>query len=919
MPLSLNEIRSRAQRFVKEWENVESERAEAQTFWNEFFDVFGIKRQRIAVFEKRVATLPKQGKTGSGRIDVFWPGKLLAEHKSAGQDLDAAFRQATDYFHGLDDAELPRYVIVSDFKRFRLYDLVDDTELPFTLAELPKNIRSLGFIAGYQPRAVKEEDPVNVEAAERMGRLHDALKATGYEGHALELLLVRLLFCLFADDTTIFSSYSFHELVTRTAPDGSDLGPWLAQLFQTLNTTPERRQKSLDEQVAEFPYVNGKLFEEALPLASFDARMRKLLLDACVLDWSRISPAIFGSMFQSVMDKQARRNLGAHYTSEKNILKLIGPLFLDDLKAELTRIDNHEGKLKQFHRKLATLQFLDPACGCGNFLVIAYRELRLLELEVLRRQFAHADSVLAGVAEHVFVDVDQFYGIEIEEFPAQIAQVAMWLMDHQMNMQVSEAFGDYYARLPLKKSATIVHDNALRIDWNDVVPKERLSYILGNPPFSGKKEQDAGQKADLAAVFKGVKSAGVLDLVTAWYIKAAKYIQGTSIRCAFVSTNSISQGEQVGVLWFELYRLGVHIQFAHRTFKWSNEARGKAAVHCVIVGFGSSPVSNRRLFDYDRPDSVPHELVVSNINPYLVDAPEVLLTKRMVPISNAPTMVFGSKAVDFGHFMLDEAQRDTLVAAEPESAQWIRPCLVGDGFLNGRQTWCLWLKGVSPSQLKAMPMIAARVEAVKRERLASKKGPTREIAKFPTLFGEDRQPKTSYLVIPKVSSERRNYIPLGFLGPENITTPTVLVVPDATLYHFGVIQSAMHMAWMRYTGGRLESRYQYSNTIIYNNFPWPEPIAKQREAIDLAAQGVLDARTAFADSTLADLYDPVTMPPPLVKAHQALDRAVDAAYGKRTFKSDADRVAFLFERYQQLTSLLPAEKPKKTRKPKASA
>lgn len=472
MPLSLNEIRERARAFAKEWAGESSERAEAQSFWNDFFNVFGVNRRRVAVFEQKAARF-----TGSscGRIDVFWPGVMLAEHKSRGADLDAAFEQATDYFAGLKDAELPRYVLVSDFQRFRLHDLETGERTDFALADLHKQIGRFGFISGYQTRSYKEEDPVNLQAAERMGRLHDALKAAGYDGHPLEVLLVRLLFCLFADDTGIFPRQSFHDLIVqRTREDGSDLGMWLERIFQVLNTPPEKRQSTLDEQLAELPYVNGRLFEERLPLADFNAQMRGLLLDASTLDWGRISPAIFGAMFQSVMDAKARRNLGAHYTSEKNILKLIGPLFLDELKAELDKAGNDEKKLAQLHRKLATLTFLDPACGCGNFLVIAYRELRALELEILKRQFATQQSVLAHVQDHVLVDVDQFYGIEIEEFPAQIAQVAMWLMDHQMNLRVSEQFGENVVRLPLKKSATIVHGNALRMDWNDVVPAKRL-------------------------------------------------------------------------------------------------------------------------------------------------------------------------------------------------------------------------------------------------------------------------------------------------------------------------------------------------------------------------------------------------------------------------------------------------------------
>lgn len=917
MPLSWNEIKDRALKFSREWADEESEDAEAKSFWDGFFNVYGISRRRVGTFEQRVKKIDGR----DGFIDLLWKGVLLVEHKSRGKDLDRAHKQAHDYFHGLTDAELPKYLLVSDFARFRLYDLDgDEAPVEFDLKDLHKHVRRFGFIAGYQPRTFKEEDPVNVLAAERMGKLHDALKDAGYDGHVLEVLLVRLLFCLFADDTGIFARHAFHELVTqRTSPDGADLGQWLAQLFQTLNTDIGKRQKTLDAQLAEFPYVNGKLFSEQLPLAAFDAKMRGLLLDASALDWSRISPAIFGSMFQSVMDAKARRNLGAHYTSEKNILKVIGPLFLDDLKAELERIGLHEGRLKAFHTKLAQLKFLDPACGCGNFLVIAYRELRLVELEVLARLYSRQGSVLTNVADHVAVDVDQFYGIEIEEFPAQIAQVALWLMDHQMNLRVAEQFGEYFARLPLKKSPTIVHGNALRIDWNNVVQARELSCILGNPPFVGKKEQGAAQKSDMAFVFAGVQATGVLDFVTAWYQKAAKYIHGTPVRCAFVSTNSICQGEQVGVLWGELYRQGVHIQFAHRTFRWTNEAKGKAAVHCVIIGFANSVPSRVRLFDYDRPDGDPHEVPATTINPYLVDAAEVVVERRMRPMSDAPAMVFGSKAVDFGHFMLDAAARDSLLASEPDAERWIRPCLVGDDFLNGHDTWCLWLKGISPEELHAMPAVSARVSAVKRERLASKKISTRQLARYPTLFGEDRQPSSRYLVIPKVSSERRQYIPLGFVGPEYITTPTVLVVPGATLYHFGIVQSQMHMAWMRYTCGRMKSDYQYSNTIVYNNFAWPDtPTDKVRLAIEQAAQGVLDARDNYPSSTLAKLYDPVLMPPELVKAHESLDRAVDAAYGKKVFKSDADRVAFLFQRYQEITSLLPIAK-KAVRRKKESA
>ncbi|MDZ3797222.1 MAG: DNA methyltransferase [Xanthomonadales bacterium] len=924
MPLSLNEIRERARAFAKEWAGETSERAEAQSFWNDFFNVFGVVRRRVAVFEQKA-----QRFSGAkhGRIDVFWPGVMLAEHKSAGVDLDAAYGQATDYFAGLADDELPRYVLVSDFQRFRLHDL-DGGAAPveFPLADLHREIGRFGFISGYQTRSYKEEDPVNVQAAERMGRLHDALKAAGYDGHALELLLVRLLFCLFADDTGIFNRQAFHDLIAqRTSEDGADLGLWIGRLFQVLNTPPERRQSTLDEQLAELPYVNGKLFDETLPLADFNAPMRRQLLEASTLDWSRISPAIFGSMFQSVMDAKARRNLGAHYTSEKNILKLIGPLFLDGLKGELTKAGHDEKKLAQLHRKLATLKFLDPACGCGNFLVIAYRELRALELEVIRRQFARQQSVLAHVQDHVLVDVDQFHGIEIEEFPAQIAQVAMWLMDHQMNLHVAEQFGENVVRLPLRKSATIVHGNALRMNWSDVIPAAKLDYILGNPPFVGKKEQSSEQKKDMAIVFAGVKGSGLLDFVAAWYAKAADMIrENSTIRAAFVSTSSITQGEQVGVLWPGLYRAGMHIQFAHRTFKWSNEARGKAAVHCVIVGFGFDATTSKRLFEYASPDGESLETSPSRINPYLVDADELWLFNRAAQISRAPEMSYGSFALDDGNYTLKPEDKESLLRECPEAEGVLKPFVGGQELLHSEDRWCLWLKGSSPADLRRMPAVLRRVNAVKAWREKSDRETTRKLALTPMLFAEIRQPEASYVAIPTVSSERRPYIPMAFLDASTIASNQIYVLRDAELHHFGVLHSWMHMAWIRVVCGRLESRYRYSSGIVYNNFPWPELTNDmQRAVISSAAQGVLDARAQFADATLADLYDPLTMPPALVKAHAALDKAVDAAYlaaekaaGRKPPKlgTDAERVAFLFERYQALSSLLPAEKSKKGRK-----
>lgn len=918
MPLSWNEIKDRALTFSREWADAESEDADAKSFWDGFFNVYGVDRRRVASFERQVKKL--DGK--DGYIDLLWKGKLLVEHKSKGKDLDRAYQQATDYFPGLKDHELPRYVLVSDFARFRLYD--SEAENPkdyyeFPLKDLPKQVKLFGFLAGYTTHAFKDEDPVNVHAAERMGLLHDELKRNGYEGHALEVLLVRILFCLFADDTGIWPASQFNDLIlNRTRDDGTDLGPMLAKVFQTLDTPPIKRQKALDEDLQQLAYVNGRLFEEQLPLADFSSKTRELLLEAAALDWSAISPAIFGALFQSVMDPKLRRNLGAHYTSEKNILKLIGPLFLDDLKTELEKIGHDHNKLKAFHTKLAHLKFLDPACGCGNFLVIAYRELRLLETEVLKRQFAKQRSAFAGVADHVAVNVDQFYGIEIEEFPAQIAQVALWLMDHQMNQLLGEVFEENFARLPLTKSATIAYGpekgNALRIDWGSVVPKEELSYILGNPPFSGKKEQSAVQKAEMAMLFDSTPGAGVLDFVCAWYLLAARFIKGTEVRVAFVSTNSISQGEQVGVLWGALNQYGVHIRFAHRTFKWSNEAKSNAAVHCVIIGFGSGQTKSARLFDYDTPNGEPHEVRVARINPYLMDAPEVLLLRRSHPLCRVPEIAKGSEATDFGFLFLSPAEKDQLVSAYPKLRSFVRRALGADEFLSGDERWCLWLVDAPPELLKQTPPVLERLDAIRQRRLASDKSRTRTWAHSPSLFSENRQPKASYLAVPKVSSERRKYLPIGWVSGEWIATGSLQVVADAQLYHFGILSSAMHCAWMRCTGGRMKSDYQYSNTIVYNNFPWPEsPSQQQKLSIENAAQIVLDARAKHAEANLASLYDPNTMPPALAQAHFLLDRAVDAAYGKTSFKSDAERVAFLFELYQKYTSLLPPA-PRKRRR-----
>jgi N-6 DNA Methylase len=974
MPLSWSEIRDRSVAFSREYRDAQSEKSLSQQFWRDFFHVFGVDAKKVSSYEQQVtltragASLGAADTTSRGWIDVFWRGRLLIEMKSAGQNLDRAFAQALQYFDNLPARDLPRYILVCDFQNFRLFDLHTNEDKRFKLADLSKNIKAFGFIPGYEVQAITPQDPVNIKAAERMGRLHDGLKASGYTGHDLEVLLVRLLFCLFADDTGIFQPAGSFKDLLDDLKDPATIGRNLNELFELLNTPEVKRQKAHQENYAAFRYINGKLFEERIATAAFDGPMREALLDAAALDWSSISPAIFGALFQSIMDTTARRNLGAHYTSEENILKLIKPLFLDALWAEFARVKANRNRLFELHKRLRHLTFFDPACGCGNFLVITYRELRKLEVEILRTSYGDGQQML-DVHQFTTVDVDQFYGIEIEEFPAQIAQVAMWLTDHQMNRALSDEFGKYFDRLPLKSTPHIQHGNALQIDWQDVLPSARCSYVLGNPPFVGAKYMNDAQRVDVAKVFAGIDNAGLLDFVAAWYVKAVRYVKAdgrieaekwgqipiqettasgartastklgsdptfplapeTSTRVAFVSTNSITQGEQVGVLWSWLLAQGMHIHFAHRTFRWSNEASGKAAVHCVIIGFGAEDVADKTIYEYENIAGKPHAISANNINPYLIDGPNVIAAARMQPICNVPAIANGSIPADGSNLILEPSERDALIASEPESEQWLRPYLGAEGFIHNQMRYCLWLINCPPQALRAMPQVLARVKAVQRMREASSKMATQMKAATPTLFTENRQPLSgNYLAIPRTSSEARRYLPLGYLDANVVAANDLQIVPAASLLHFGVLSSTMHRAWVDVTAGRLKSDIRYSVKMTYNTFPWPtleEKVAKPQQnkaqaAIESAAKVVLDARAQFPGSSLADLYDPLTMPPALVKAHQKLDAAVDAAYaqdavhaGKKAYATDAERVAYLFALYQRLTSLLPAEKPKKKR------
>lgn len=939
--LSWNEVRDRAIKFSRRWKETDSERSEKQTFWNEFFDVFGIRRASVASFEENVRNL--RGNTSA--IDLLWRGKLLVEHKSRGEDLSVATTQAFTYIEDLTREnrwdEIPRFVLVSDFANFILYDLEpeEQQDLPifagrpiephrFTLADFPRHIRAFAFMLGQTRVRLDPEDPANEKAYARMCELHDSLKEGGFAGHDLERLLCRVLFCLFAEDTGIFQPEGFTQFIrTQTRQDGSDLGARLNELFDWLNNRLADGTVSETDWRYAFRYVNGGLFAERLGFPAFTKAMRDALLFCCEFEWARISPAVFGSLFQGVIDDRARRQQGAHYTSERDILKVIRSLFLDDLRIEWERLradrsTRRRANIDAFHEKLAGLQFLDPACGCGNFLVLAYRELRTLEFDVIRTLHGGQQGIL-DVRRFCRVDVNQFHGIEISEWPVRIAEVAMWLMDHQMNKEVAGLFGQSFDRLPLTASPHIVCANALRTDWNDVLPKERCSFVMGNPPFVGSKLLRPEQKNDVDFIFPGHPQAGVIDFVGCWYRKAVDYCAESRIACAFVSTNSITQGEQVAALWPQLFERGLVIHFAHRTFQWMSESRGRAHVHVVIVGFGLFDVPQKTLFDYPQISGEPISSKAARINAYLIDGPLICIPPRRKPLCDVPPMINGSVPADGGHLLIENINE--FLAAEQACTPWVRPYLGAEGLINGSQRHCLWLKNCPPHTLRTMSNVGERLQAVRAFREASSKEATRRKAATPSLFTEDRQPESGrYLAVPRTSSENRPYIPIAYLDHSTIAANDIQMVPDAGLYEFGIIQSAMHKNWTATVTGRLKSDLRYSSKVAYNNFPWPEPTDAQRAKVEECAAAVLAAREPHLPprgmSTLADLYDPLTMPPELSKAHAALDRAVEKCYRSEPFRSDRERVEHLFRLYEQLAApLLPANQRGESRQPRRRA
>lgn len=934
MRLTWAEIRNRAKDFAEEWKDAHYEKGETQSFYNDFFQIFGVKRKTVATYEKRVEGLDRNKR---GFIDLFWPGNLIVEQKSAGKDLLTAQLQAYQYFDWLPERDQPRYILTCDFQRWRLVDLEDNgRELKFNLSDLHKHVEAFAFILGRRRNFGTQAD-VNIKAAELLGKLHDALFADGYEGHDLERLLVQILFCLFADDTGIFEPKDiFLQLIDNdTKEDGSDVGRTLIELFDVLDTPENKRQSNLSGELNAFPYVNGDLFGGRVKTPRFDKNMRELLLDAARFDWGKVSPAIFGSLFQSVMDAKERRKKGAHYTTETNILKVIGPLFLDDLKAEFDRIKaRRSGKaaaLTAFQKKLSGLTFLDPACGCGNFLVVTYRELRALELAVLEELYpkkANLDGIDArqgviDMGQLSLVNVSQFYGIEFEEFPARIAEVAMWMADHLANNDLSAAFSTNYARIPLRQSAHIVHGDALETDWADLIPAAKLHYIMGNPPFIGAKFQSNYQRQQVRALANLGGSGGTLDYVAAWFIKAGQFCQANRrMGIAFVSTNSITQGEQVAQLWPILFdRYGLEIAFAHRTFNWFSEAKGKAHVHVVIIGLShrEHEPSEKRLFSYADIKGEPVESRHAALTAYLFDARGVanrhlVVREESKPINGARRAKSGVQMIDNGILTFTQAEKEAFLAQEPKAKKLFREFLGGDEYINGFNRWILYLADSDPHELAKMPLVNQRLRELKAYRLSSSRPSTVAMGQFPTKLGVDERLDRDYLVIPNTSSERREYVPIGWLSPSVIASQKLRILPDASLFEFALLTSRLHMAWLSYVGGRLESRFSYTHGLVYNTFPWPDASPAQRSKIEALAQAVLDARAVHTTSSLADLYDPDFMPANLRKAHSALDKAVDRLYRATPFASDRDRVEFLFGRYEALVNPLEREAEKQIKR-----
>lgn len=926
-PPSWKRIRSDAAAFAARWADETDENASSQTFWNEFLQIFSVDRKRVATFEARAQ---RSSTGGRGRIDLFWPGVLVAEQKSAGKDLAVAEDQAIDYLEAIGSEAFPGHVITSDFARMRIRDLGgDNIPFEFPLTDLVKEIDRFGFIAGYNTRRLTHEQAhkVDVAAAQLMASLYVQLAATGMDDHEISVLLIRILFLMFGDDTGMWEKGLFLEyLETRTQADGSDLGPQVIYLFQTLDKPIEKRPASLDDILQRFPYVNGGLFADRLLIPSLTGEMRTTLIECSLIDWGAIVPAIFGSLFQAVKSKEARRSLGEHYTTEKNILRLIGPLFLDDLNAKVDRAWHDAKTLKKIRTELGQMRFLDPACGCGNFLIIGYREMRRLELRIMRRlrELTGEDQLSLDATLGLQVSPAQFHGIEVEEWPARIAETAMFLVDHQMNLELAREFGEAPDRLPISTGADIRIGNAIRMDWRDVLPSNDNTYVMGNPPFIGMSRLTPEQQEDNRIAFERLggagKRTGRLDYVACWYAKTIEYLNGTKGRAGLVSTNSITQGDQARALGAVLKSSGFEVDFGHRSFKWESEAPGAAAVHVVIIGFSpEGQAKTKRLFHYKDVKSDPTESNPDVISFHLSDGETFAPAKRSQPIvPGLPVMTQGSKPWDGGNLFFDRTE--FLKASQDLTVdKYLHRFIGAQEMLNSGDRWCLWLKDAPAADLRSSPLIRERLQQVRESRLKSPTASTRELANSPGVFAQDRQPTVPYLAVPKVSSETREYIPAAFFDASVIAGDAVLVVPECPIWLFGYLQSRAFMSWVKAFSGRLESRYQLLPGLIYYAFPFIQPEGKELEAVDAAAQRVLDARAAHPESSLADLYDPLAMPKNLRDAHRALDKSILGLYGLKADATEAEILAALIAWYKELEAAnqLPMPTPQKaTRAPR---
>lgn len=899
-----------ARKFADKYKDASSEKRLAQSFWRDFFhSVVGITDLLATGIEFEFPVRSSEGRVNF--IDCFWPGVVLIEHKSAGKDLDVAEKQARDYVAGLMPIQRPPVIIVSDFKRIRILELIAGTSIEFQVQELPDHLARFEDIIGKRLEQVsKLETTADQEAVELMARLFVEFEKAGYGGHEVSVFLVRILFLNFGDDTRMWlrkGTGLFSEFVKATSPDGMGVGGRIQELFQTLDTPVEQRPGTLNPSMKDFPYVNGGLFREQLPIFAFTPAMREALIVASEYDWSKISPAIFGAMFQTVKSKEDRRSLGEHYTSEENILKVIRPLFLDEYLERLTAAWESPNLLKKLKLELSLNHYLDPACGSGNFLVVAYKRLREIELKIDARL-----QEIEGTQGQVFLDgqlglsvhLGQFAGIEINEWSSQIAVVAMFLADHQANLAMEEVTGRSPNRFPLKESAKIRHANSLEIEWSEVVPITNTTFIMGNPPFLGSNWQSPEQRADQANLWAGRKGFASLDFVANWYLKAARALKGTSGKAAFVATNSITQGEQPAALWSAMYELGFDIDFAHRTFAWSNEASGQASVHCVIIGFSANQKSKKLpLWTYENPNAAPNLVMATQINAYLIDAAKVLIQPRSKPLDSAtPTMRYGNMPNEFGFLanIYEEDLENLRIAKDEIALKYIRPLIGATEMLNDKARYCLWLVHAEPGEMDKSPFIRERVAGVKKLRSESARKATVELAKTPYLFQEVREQTGNYLAVPIVSSGNREYIPMKMFSPNVIPTNALLTIPQIDGSTFAILQSKFFSIWMQAVAGRLKNDYRISAEITYNNFPFPTLTPEQKAELEATGLAIVEARNAFPNSSLSELYKVTTMPKKLVDAHSANDKAVALAFGLKGSARSDEILGVIFDRYAAL-------------------